>query len=174
MKTLLPFAAATLAAVAAGAQGTAAQTMWPLATDAQVCTISQSFADPDFGNHTLAISYDAARQEVSLITTNAPLRQLPDAGDLAWHVVLLDNGTEKHDDAWGARRFSYARDGEDYRFATRFAGKRNVRQILADLAGSRGIGFLEGGDVVTAYDLTEAGSSIARLRECAARAVAAN
>ena len=175
MKTLLPLLAVALWAVPAYAQGGPGQPgIWPVQAAGETCTISQSFADPDFGNHTLAISYDASRQEVSLTTTNAAASELPDSGELRWNIVFLDNGDEKHDDAWGGRSFSYTRDGEAYRFSTRFAGERNVRQILADLAASRSIGFLERGEVVTAYDLAGAGRSIARLRACAARAVAAN
>ena len=175
MKSLLPLFAVALSAAPAYSQGTPGQEgIWPVESAGDTCAMSQAFSDTDFGRHTLAISYDASRQEVSLTTINAPADELPESGELMWRIVFLDNGRESYDDAWGARRFTYVRDGEAYRFTARFAGEKNVRQILADLAASRGVGFMERGKVVTAFDLAGAARSIGRLRSCAARVVATN
>lgn len=168
MKLLPLFIALFLSAAPGWAQGPREAGLWPVTAAGPNCTISQSFADPEFGPRTLEITYDATREEVAVIAIGAAPASLPETGRVAWSIVFLGNGDVEHDDAWGARQFTYARDGEAHRFATRFAGRGNVRQILADLAASRGVGFLQDGELVTAFDLGGIGGSIERLRPCAA------
>ena len=94
------------------------------------------------------------------------------SGELELDIVFLDNGNVEYDAGWGARRFTYSNENGTARFSTRFVGERNVRQVLADLANSRTVGFLYKGEAVMSADLAGAGPSIAQLQECAARAVA--
>ena len=169
MKKLLLLTAAL--AIAAPAQ---AQSLWPVRTADGSCSMSQTFESADFGRTTLRVAYDAAKQEVTLTSTNPMVEQLPGTGEILWTVVFLDNGDNKFDDGWAARSFSYAKDGDRYRFSTAFAGENNVRQILADLGASSSIGFMRQGKLVTAYELEGARSSVAQLQDCAARAIASN
>jgi len=169
MKKLLLFAVAL--ATAAPAQ---AQALWPVRTADGSCSMSQTFESEDFGRTTLRVSYDAASQEVTLTTTNPMAEQLPGTGEILWSMVFLDNGGIEYDEGWTARPFTYARDGERYRFSTSFAGENNVRQILADLGASRSIGFMRQGKLITAYELDGARGSVEQLRDCAARAIASN
>jgi len=172
MKKLLPLAA--LLAVPASAQDAQvfyASNSWPVHTSSRTCTLVQAVSD---GGNALSVSYDGA--EVTLTTTNRIETALPASGEVSFAIVFLDNGNGDiaFDDGWGSREFVYARGDGDYRFSTRFAGERNVRQFLTDLASSRTIGFLQRGRPVISYELGDVGNSVARLRECAARALAAN
>jgi hypothetical protein len=99
---------------------------------------------------------------------------LEDSGQLDLAIVFLDNGKTKHDDGWGMRSFGYTHQGDVTRFTARFAGERNVRQILADLASSKHLGLLYQGQVVSSTELANAAPSIDKLRECARRVIAAN
>ena len=174
MKKLLPLAAllavpAAMPAQAQDAQVYYASDTWPVHAVGGACTIVQ--AAPD-GGSALAIGYDGA--EVTLTSTSELESELPAAGTVSLAIVFLDNGRTAFDDGWGSREFSYAREADAYRFSTRFSGEKNVRQILADLAASRTIGLLQRGQTVVAYELGGIGRSVARLRDCAARQVAAN
>lgn len=170
MKKLIAISIILGSASAASAQAG----LWPVDTRDGACSISQSFAHPDFGATTLEVSYDASRQLVTLATTNSVGDSLASSGNVDWSIVFLDNGGEKYDDAWGSRRLSYARTGEAYRFVTGFSGERNVRQILADLSASRALGFMDKGELVVAYDLNGLRSAVSRLSSCARSAVASN
>ena len=142
---------------------------WPVHAAGRTCTMTQAAANAD---GRLSVSYDGT--EVTLATTNSLESELPDSGKVSFAIVFLDNDQVEFDDGWGSREFAYARVGEDYRFASRFAGERNVSQILGDLSNSRSIGLLQRGEAVMAYELADIAPSIARLRDCAARTVAAN
>ena len=169
MRMLLTLLA--LAAVPAQAQDSSlyhASDTWPVHTSGGACTMSQA----DGGG--LSVGYDRRSGEVTLTTTNEVAATLPSTGSIDMIVVFLDNGAEKYDDAWGARRFDYVREDDTARFTARFAGEKNVRQILADLSNSSAVGFRYGDEPVLGYDLAGARPSLARLRECADRAVAAN
>ena len=170
MNKLLPLAAIAFAASAS------AQTpgLWPVQSSAGSCSMIQTFENEEFGRHTLRVGYDAARQEVTVATSHAVAEPLDASGEVVWRIVLLDNGPQKWDEGWAARRFTYSRAGNGYRFTTGLGGENNVRQFLADLANSRSIGFLDGETVVAAYDLGDARASIEKLRQCAAQALAAN
>ena len=173
MTKLLPLALVLLAAPAAAQQG-----LWPVQAAGETCTMAQAFMDPEFGNTALRVGYDAASQKVTLTATSAVpdefLGSDPGSDKVEWTIVFLDNGDEAYDDGWGRREFDLTREADAYRLSTAFAGEKNVRQILADLAASRSVGFMRGGKLVTAYDLAGAGPSISRLRDCATRVVAAN
>jgi hypothetical protein len=172
MKKLLPLAAVlAVPAAAQDAQVFYASASWPVHASGRACTLVQ--AVPNEGN-ALSVSYDGA--EVTLTTTNRIETALPESGEVRFGIVFLDNGNGniEFDDGWGSREFVYTRGDGDYRFSTRFSGEKNVRQLLADLASSRTIGFLQRGRAVVAYELADIGPSVARLRECAARAMAAN
>ena len=122
----------------------------------------------------LSVSYDGA--EVTLTSTNTLESELPASGKVDLALVFLDNGNGDiaYDDGWGSREFAYAREGDAWRFSTRFTGERNARQILTDLASSRTIGLLQRRQTVVAYDLADISRSVARLRDCAGARVAAN
>lgn len=172
MKKLLPLA--VVLAVPAQAQDRQvyyASDSWPVYAAGRTCTMVQGV--PDNGN-ALSVSHDGA--EITLTTTNELESELPAMGKVSLAIVFLDNGASdiEFDDGWGSREFSYVQDGEQYRFSTRFAGEENVRQILTDLASSKTIGFLQRRQAVVAYDLADISRSVARLRDCAARTVAAN
>lgn len=170
MKMLLPLA--VLVAVPAHAQDAKvfhASETWPVHVSGRACTLVQAM--PAAGS-TLSVSYDGA--EVILTSTNELEEPLPSSGEVDLKIVFLDNGDLDFDDGWGSREFTYDADAGQYRFSTRFAGEKNVRQILSDLAGSKTIGLLQGSDVVVDYALAGIAGSIARLRDCAARTVAAN
>lgn len=175
MKMLLPLAA--MAAVAAStahaqdAQVYYASDTWPVSASGRTCTLSQ--AAPD-GGSALSVAFDGS--EVVLTTTNPIESALPESGSVALTVVFLDNGNGDiaYDDGWGSRQFAYTRGDGVYRFSTRFSGERNVRQFLTDLASSRALGFTQRGQTVVGYELADVSASVARLRQCAARAVAAN
>jgi len=143
---------------------------WPVTASGRTCTMayagSEAVADP------LSVSYDG--REVALATTNEVADSLPDSGAIDLAIVFLDNGRTAYDDGWGTRSFAFSRDNGKARFTARFTGERNVRQMLADLENSAHIGFLHRGKAVMSAELAGAGRSLARLRECAARAVAAN
>ena len=170
MKKLLPLAAIVIA-VPAAAQGPG---LWPVSASGGSCSMVQSFQNGEFGRHTLRVGYDQTSQEMTVSTTNAVSEPLGASGQLVWRIVFLDNGDQKWDEGWSNRRFAYSKADDAFRFSTGLAGENNVRQFLADLANSSGIGFLSGDEVVVAYDLTDAGPSVAKLRECATRALAAN
>lgn len=145
---------------------------WPVHAAAGTCTMTRA-GMPETGHGRLTVSYDAAANEVTLATTERIDASLPPSGRLPMHIVFLDNGRMKHDDQWASRTFAYTSEDGVYRFATAFAGENNVRQILADLANSRRLGLLREGEVVFDHDLAGARQSIARLRDCAARPLAA-
>lgn len=142
---------------------------WPVHAAKGTCTMVQTGGED---RNVLSVSYDG--NEVVLTTTNDVATALPDSGTLGMRLVFLDNGPTKYDDGWSTRSFAYAREGDLYRFSTRFAGEKNTRQLLEDLSNSKYLGFLIKDDVFYDYDLQQAAPSIARLRECAARTVAAN
>jgi hypothetical protein len=147
-----------------------ASSNWPVHAAGRTCTI-QGVADE--GN-ALSVSYDGS--EVTITTASTVQSRLPASGTVNFDIVFLDsgNGEIDYDTGWGTRAFTYAGEGNTYRFSTRFTGERNVSQILADLASSRTIGFLQRGQAVVAYELAGVSPSIAQLRDCAARTVAAN
>lgn len=170
MRKLLSLA--VLLAVPAQAQDAQvyyASETWPVHAAGRTCTMVQAMAD---AGGTLSVSYDGA--EVTLTSTSALESELPASGKVSLAIVFLDNGRTAFDDGWGSREFTYTREGDAYRFSSRFAGENNVRQILADLAGSKTVGLLQRGQTVVAYDLADISRSVARLRDCAARQVAAN
>jgi hypothetical protein len=172
MKKLLPLAA--LLAVPASAQDGQvyyASSTWPVNASGSTCTMVQ--AVPDEGN-VLSISYDGS--VVTLTTSSTVASALPASGKTRFDLVFLDsgNGAIDYDTGWGSREFTYVRDGNTFRFSNRFTGERNVAQILTDLASSRTIGFLQRGQAVVAYELTDAAPSVAQLRACAARSLASN
>ena len=170
MKTLLPLG--LLLAVPAQAQDAQvyhASATWPVHASGDACTLVQ--AAPAAGS-VLSVSYDGA--EVTLTSTAEVESELPRSGKLPLTSVFLENGDGDYDDGWGAREFSYDGNGRIYRFSARFSGERNVRQILSDLTESRKIGLLQNGQAIMAYELEGIDGSVAELRNCAARTVAAN
>ena len=170
MTKLLPLAA--LLAVPAQAQDGQvfyASDTWPVHASAGTCTLVQAGAAADSA---LSVSYDGA--EVTLTTTNTLESALPAAGKVSLAIVFLDNGDVEFDDGWGSREFAFVQEGDAYRFSARFAGEKNVRQFLTDLASSRTIGLLQRRQTVVAYDLADISRSVARLRDCAGARVAAN
>lgn len=170
-KLLLLAAPAPMIVQAQDAQIYYASDSWPVHASGRTRTLAQAGADP---GSALSVSYDGA--EVTLTTTNALESELPASGKVDLAIVFLDNGNGDidYDDGWGSREFAYAREGEAWRFSTRFAGERNVRQFLTDLASSRTLGLLQRRETVVAYDLGNIAPSVARLRDCAARTMAAN
>lgn len=173
MRKLLPFLA--VLAVPAQAQDAAlyyASDAWPVHRANDACAMER-VGRPETGFGMLGVSYDAARDLVTL-STSAPVQSgLPASGDIELHIVFLDNGDVKHDDAWASRKFSYTSEDGLYRFTAAFSGEKNVRQILADLANSRRLGLLRDGEVLFDHDLAGARESLARLQACAAGTVAA-
>jgi hypothetical protein len=172
MRKLLPLAAVlAVPAQAQDAQVYYASDTWPVHAAGRTCTLVQTGAD---AASALSVSYDGA--EVTLISINTLESELPASGKVSLAIVFLDNGNGDiaYDDGWGSREFAYAREGDAYRFSTRFAGEKNVRQFLTDLANSKSLGLLQRREAVVAYDLGDIGRSVARLRDCAARTVAAN
>lgn len=163
---------ALVAAPAAAQEATVyyASDTWPVTAAGRTCTMA--FAGPETVADPFSVSYDG--REVALTTTNEVAGTLPASGTLDLAIVFLDNGRTAYDDGWGTRSFAYSRDNGKARFTARFAGERNVRQMLADLENSNHIGFLHRGKAVMSADLADARRSLARLRECAARTVAAN
>lgn len=144
---------------------------WPVHASGRTCTLVQAGAD---AASALSVSYDGA--EVTLTSTNTLESELPASGKVDLAIVFLDNGNGdiEYDDGWGSREFTYAREGDAWRFSTRFAGERNVRQFLTDLASSRTLGLLQRREAVVSYDLGDISRSVPRLRDCATRTVAAN
>ncbi len=172
MRKLLPLA--VLIAVPAQAQDAQvyyASDTWPVHASGHTCTLTQAGAEPASA---LSVSYDGA--EVALTSTNTLESDLPAAGKVDLAIVFLENsnGGIAFDDGWGSREFAYARDGDAWHFSARFTGERNVRQFLTDLASSKTLGLLQRREVVVSYDLADISRSVARLRDCAARTVAAN
>ena len=163
-KLLLVFA---LLAVPAAAQDSAA---WPVTASGHACTATQGTVESGTGR--LSVTYDARAQEVVLTSADPVSSPLPATGAIDLALVLVDNGRTKLDYQWAVRHFTYTRQGGDVLFTTRFAGKDNVAQILADLAGSRRIGFLQNGEPVIDHPLAGLGPAIAQLRDCAAKAAA--
>jgi hypothetical protein len=165
MRKLAPLLAAV--AVPALAQP---MPVWPVSATGRGCTAVQPVPDAESGR--LSITYDAVRQEVTL--TGASHVQAPPSpgGTIDLNLVFIDNGRETYDDQWAKRRFSVVREGDETRFSTRFAGKDNVNQILADLARSKRVGFLQksGGNPLMAYFLEGFAPAIESLKACAARA----
>jgi len=174
MKKLVPALALLAApAVAQGAQVYYASDAWPVETAGSTCTMIQAAGDA--GPNALEVGYDAATGEVMLTMSSDEIgNALRDSGTIELAIVFLQNGKTAYDDAWGSRRFSFAREGSTARFSTRFAGERNVRQILTDLANSHDVGLLYEGKAVMSTNLTRAGRSLDKLKECAGRVVAAN
>jgi len=144
---------------------------WPVHASGRTCTLVQAGAD---AASALSVSYDGA--EVILASTNTLESELPASGKVDLAIVFLDNGNGDiaFDDGWGSREFAYAREGDAWRFSARFAGERNARQFLTDLASSSALGLLQRREAVVSYDLDDISRSVARLRDCAARTVAAN
>ena len=170
MKTLLPLAVLLASpALAQDAQVYHASATWPVHVSDGTCTLVQ--AKPDSGS-TLSVSYDG--DEVTLTSTAQVESPLPPSGQVPLDIVFLENGTTDYDDGWGPRQFAYAGSDGVYRFSARFAGTRNVRQILADLADSKWLGLLQDGETIVAYELAGIAPSVSRLRDCASQAVAAN
>ena len=169
MKTLLPLAVLLAAPAAAQDAVYYASDTWPVHSAGGRCTMVQA-AGKD--RNALSVSYDG--REVELATINEVQTPLPDSGSVAMRLVFLENAGVKYDDGWSSRPFAYAREGGVFRFSSRFAGENNTRQLLDDLANSEHLGFLIKDDVFYDYDLRAAAPSIARLRECAARAIAAS
>ena len=170
MKKLLPLAA--LLAVPAYAQDGQvyyASANWPVHAAGGTCTLVQGV--PEEGN-VLSVGYDGS--DLTLTSTSTLASALPAAGKVNLTIVFLDNGDLDYDEGWGTREFAYAKVGEAYRFSTRIAGEKNVRQFLTDLAASRTIGLLQDDEAVVAYELSGVSASVAQLRQCAARPVAAN
>lgn len=145
---------------------------WPVQASGRACSMAapaQDASDP------LTVTYDAASGEVTLTAETSDVStSLTNNSGVDLKLVFLDNGRTKHDDGWGQRRFTYSRVGDKARFTSRFAGERNVRQVLADLASSAHVGLLYNGQVVTSTDLSRADPSLDKLQECARRVVAAN
>jgi hypothetical protein len=171
MKQLLSLAVIVAVATPVGAQTPG---LWPVSTSGGACSMVQTFQDEEFGRHTLRVGFDQARQEVTVATTNSAPEGLGSSGEVLWKIVFLDNGTQKWDEGWSNRHFAYSPAGNAVRFTAAIGGENNVRQFLADLGNSSSIGFLNGNEVVVAYDLLDAGPSVAKLRDCAARALATN
>lgn len=174
MKKLLMLAVllavpAPMLAQAQDAQVYYASDSWPVHAAGRTCTLTQAAAD---AGSALSVSFDGA--EVTLTTTNALESALPASGKVQLAIVFLDNGSTEYDDGWGSREFTYSSNNGVYRFSSRFAGERNVRQLLTDLASSKTLGFLQRGQAVVSYDLDDLARSVAHLRDCAARTVAAN
>jgi hypothetical protein len=170
MKKLLPLAAMlAVPAHAQDAQVYYASDTWPVRTTGGTCTMAMAAPSTD---GTLSVSYDGA--QVTLASTSELESELPSAGKVNFNIVFLNNGRTDFDDGWGSREFAYSRENGAYRFATRFSGENNVRQILDDLAASKTLGLLQRGQTVVAYDLADAARSVARLRDCAGRQIAAN
>lgn len=167
MKKLVPLLA--LLTIPTGAQ---ASTAWPVQASGSACSMVNAASE---ASNPLTVTYDAGLGEVVLtIETSDIASGLNASGSLELAMVFLDNGDIKHDDGWDPRRFSYTRQGEVTRFTTRFGGERPLRQILADLSGSKHIGLLYKGQVISSTDLAGAAPSIGELRDCARRSVAAS
>ena len=157
-----------LPAVAQGAEIYHASESWQVARNGAGCTASSTgVAEIGFGQ--LQISYDADRNEVTLASEENVKTAIPSGASVRLSLVFLDNGTEQHDDQWGARQFVHTATGGTHRFATSFLGERNTRQILGDLASSRRLGLLENGEVIFDHDLAGLRAAIVQLRECAAQ-----
>lgn len=145
---------------------------WPVQVSGRMCTTAAAAHE---GSDPLTVGYDAATGEVTLTAeTGDVASSLSDNSGVDLAIVFLDNGRTRHDDGWGLRRFTFTRDGDKARFTSRFAGERNVRQILTDLANSAHMGLLYEGQVVTSTELSQADVSLGKLQECARRVVAAN
>ena len=168
--TKVPFAIVLLLSAAPALGQTE---LWPVEEADGSCSMGQTFSSADFGVHTLQVSYDAKRQLITLTSTSPVDAALPATGTVDMTIAFLDNGDEPFDDAWGQRRFTIAQDDGRHLLSTSFSGERNVRQVLADLAASRAVGFMNAGKVVTAFELRDADASLRQLRSCAAQ-VASN
>lgn len=162
MHRLIPLLA--LVAAPALAQDSA----WPVKADGRACTATQAVVNS--GSGPLTVTYDARREEVTLVSSARVESPLPSSGAMDLMLVFLDNGTNKFDDQWGPRRVTYARSGELVNFTTAFAGTHNVNQIFADLSSSRRIGFLKDKEPVLDHPLAGIGPALAQLKDCAARA----
>lgn len=151
-------------AVPAAAQDSAT---WAVGMKGGVCTAEQQA--PDSGSGRLSVAYDRTREEVVLTSADPVASPLPATGAIDLALVLVDNGPTKLDDQWAIRHFTYVRQGSDVLFTTRFAGRDNVDQILADLAASRRIGFLQNGEPIIDHPLAGLAPAIAELKACAAK-----
>ncbi len=172
-KLLLPLLAVT--AAPAAAQDAAvfyASDTWPVTASGRTCTMD--FTGPSSLGDPLSVSYDAGAGALRLTTAGTVGSSLGSSGSMDLAIVFLENGDTDYDDGWGSRRFTFARDDGSASFTTHFTGEKNVRQILDDLSNSAHIGFLYRGEVVMSADLSGARRSLDRLRDCAARAGAAN
>ena len=154
-------------AVPAAAQNGAA---WPVTANGRVCTAVQSVVDSGSGR--LSVTYDAGAQEITLTSTGTVASPLPASGAIDLDLVLLDNGATKYDNMWATRHLTYTRAGDEVVFTTRFSGKENVAQILADLAASRRIGFLQKGEPILDHPLAGLAAAIPQLKACAVKAAA--
>ena len=170
MKRLLPLAALLASpALAQDAQVYHASATWPVHASDGACTLVQ--AQPESGS-ALSVGYDG--DEVILTSTAQVESPLPPSGRVPLEIVFLENGNTDYDDGWGSRQFAYVGSDGVYRFSARFAGARNARQILADLADSKWLGLLQDGETIVAYELKGIAASVSRLRDCASQVVAAN
>jgi len=174
MKKLVPLLGLLAApATAQGGQIYFASDAWPVEAAGRACTMMQ--ASGAAGPNALEVGYDAGSGEVTLTMSSDEIgNALRDSGTIDLAIVFLQNGETAYDDAWGSRSFGFVRYDGTARFTTRFAGERNVRQVLADLASSHDVGLLYKGQAVMSTNLTQAGRSLGKLQECARRAVAAN
>jgi hypothetical protein len=176
MNKLLPLLAAPVAlampAAAQDAQTRDTSPMWPVERSAAGCAVVRA-GIPETGFGSLSVGYDAARDEVTVSTSEHVKTTLPPNGKIVLQIVFVDNGGTRHDDGWGTRTFTYTSNDDVYRFTSAFAGKNNVRQILADLGHSRRLGLLRNGEVLFDHDLVGLAPAIARLQDCAASAVVA-
>lgn len=165
-----------LIAVPAGAQERRvyhASDTWPVEIADGTCTMANAATSE--ASNPLTLSYDAASGEIVLTVETTDISDGLEAnGSLELAMVFLDNGSIKYDDGWDPRSFGYTHDGGVTRFVTRFAGERPVRQILADIAGSKHLGLLHRGKIIASTDLGGAASSVAQLRACARQVLAAN
>ena len=164
MYKLLPLLA--LIAVPAAAQDAS----WKVTPAGRTCTATQPIADSGSGR--LMVSYDAARQEVTLPSPAHVESPLPDTGAMDLMLVFLDNGAMKFDDQWRPPRATHARSGDMVNFSTLVAGTLNVEQIFTDLSSSRRVGFLKDKEPILDHPLAGIGGALAQLKDCAARSAA--
>lgn len=162
MRKFVPLLA-VLAAPAAAQSGA-----WTVDERAGACTATQPSTTEE---GRLSVTYDPSAREVVLTSANRVQSALPAAGSLRLALVFLgDDDDARIDEGWGARQFSYARNGQDVLFTTRFSGAANAEQILDDLASYRSLGLFQGArEPVIAYRLDGLRPAIEQLRSCAAR-----
>jgi hypothetical protein len=166
MKKFVPLLALlALPAQAQDAQVYYASSTWPVHVSGNACSLNN--AAPDESNNALKVNYDSRAGEVVLtIETRDISSGLNATGTLSLGVVLLDNGTVKHDDGWSPRTFNYTHQNGVTRFTTRIAGKRSARQFLSDLGTSRHLGLIYQGQAISSTSLSGVSPSLTRLDEC--------